>query len=103
MEEKISTKPALAIAITPRRNASFIWRKMGAEAILFNPSNNETYMLNQTGTAIWELCDGTHSLEDIVDAIADRYETGKEKAGVLQDTVEFIKEGDKGGYLVISD
>ncbi|MCX9010271.1 MAG: PqqD family protein [Candidatus Methanoperedens sp.] len=104
MAETSSINSTVAVAATkPRRNPGFIWRKMGAEAVLFNPSNNETYMLNQTATVIWELCDDAHSLEDIADAIAERFDTGKGREKIFQDVVTFVTEGERSGYILISD
>lgn len=85
----------------PRRKTGFIWRKMGAEAVLFNPGNNETYMLNPTAAAIWELCDGAHNIEDISHAVTERFDVGN--AEILQDIVEFIAQGKRDGYLKTSE
>ena|SRR3990170_8329670 len=97
------TEVELAVAINtkPKRKTLFIWRQMDGEAVLFNPATNETYLLNQTGAAIWELCDGVHSIEDITDAIAEKFEAGK--AEILKDTVEFVKVGQREGYILISE
>ncbi len=82
-----------------RRRQSLVWRRMGGETVLFNPDCIEAYLLNRTATAIWELCDGAHSLEDMADAIADRFETGKDRAEILRNIVEFIAEGERDGYI----
>jgi len=98
MAETNPAKPAVAIAGTIlRRNPAFIWRRMGNEAVLFNPDTNETYRLNQTATAIWELCDGAHGPKAIAWEIAEKFEAGE--AEILQDIVELIAEGERDGYI----
>jgi len=79
------------------RKPDFIWRKMGCEAVLFNPATSETYLLNPTAAAIWELLDGGHSVEDIAEAIAEKFDA--ERMEILKDIVEFISEGNKIGYI----
>ncbi len=101
MAESDLTKLAAAITITmPRRKPGFIWRKMEGTAVLFNPDSNETYMLNQTAAAIWELCDGKHSVEDIVNAITEGFKSGGDRTKILQDIIEFLAEGERDGYIL---
>lgn len=99
MAESDSTKLADASGTIPRRGQSLVWRRMGGETVLFNPDCIEAYLLNRTATAIWELCDGAHSLEDMADAIAGSFETGRDRAEILRDIVEFITEGERDGYI----
>lgn len=96
-----TNQPKRALAVLPRRTAGFIWRKMDAEAVLFNPGNNETYMLNPTAAAIWELCDGAHSVEDISGVVAQKFEAGNEE--ILHDVAEFIAQGKRDGYILTSE
>lgn len=41
---------------------------------LFNSSNESVTILNGTASDIWMLCDGDHSLDEIVDLLARSYE-----------------------------
>ena len=46
------------------------------------------YSTNDTGARIWELMDGTRSLEQIVREIIEEYEV--EESMAVQDAVEFV-------------
>lgn len=101
MTEIDAVKSALAmINVIPHRKPGFIWRKVEKEIVLFNPDTNETFLLNPTAAAIWEICDGVCTIENIVDSIIERFEADKERKEITQDIVEFIKEGEKNGYLM---
>jgi len=44
------------------------------EAILVPERGTDIYALNATGSAVWEMCDGRHSLIDIHDHLCERFE-----------------------------
>jgi Coenzyme PQQ synthesis protein D (PqqD) len=46
------------------------------------------YTLNEVGTSIWNLLDGTRSVEQVVEEIGDEYEVGREEAA--KDVSEFL-------------
>ncbi len=101
MAESDSTKLAAAVTITmPRRKPGFIWRKVEGTAVLFNPDSNETYILNQTAAAIWELCDGKHRIEDIANAIIEGFKSEGGRTEILQDIMEFLAGGERNGYIL---
>ncbi len=41
--------------------------------LLFNPDTGEVRVVNPTGLLLWELCDGTHEVEDLVGALAEEF------------------------------
>lgn len=53
------------------------------ETVLLNLDNGMYYSLNRVGTVIWELCDGRHTLKDILGEICERFEV--EEAQARQD------------------
>jgi hypothetical protein len=50
------------------------------EAVLLNLDNGMYYSLNRVGTLIWELCDGTHTLADILEKVCENFEVEEEQA-----------------------
>ena len=48
----------------------------------------EAFELNDVGLAVWRMCDGERTVDDIVKAIADDFAVGMEQAS--EDVNEFI-------------
>ncbi|HKP86537.1 MAG TPA: PqqD family protein [Blastocatellia bacterium] len=46
------------------------------------------YTLNEVGTSIWQLIDGTRSAEQIIGNICDQYDVGRDEAA--KDVFEFL-------------
>jgi hypothetical protein len=53
----------------PRRRADVELHEDGAQTRLFSPGSGGAHELNPTARAIWELCDGTVTVAELVDAI----------------------------------
>lgn len=50
--------------------APLVWiRKTRGETLAYNPSTGGAHLLNETALAIWDLCDGETSAEEMVGAI----------------------------------
>lgn len=62
------------------RNKAVLWRELDGEAILLDPQEGCSYNLNAVGTLIWKMLDGTHSINEIVSAICEKYEVEQEQA-----------------------
>ncbi len=56
--------------------------------VLLSPDGGHAYTLNESGAAIWALCDGTHSLSDMLGELRARY--AGEDVGVLTDVAEAL-------------
>jgi len=50
---------------TPLRKADVKIERIGKEVVLYNSDQKAIHVLNPTAHAIWELCDGSHTVEDI--------------------------------------
>ena len=79
----------------PERNPriKFIRRDDG-RGIVYIPQSGKIKILNATGTAILNLCDGEHSLDDIAAEIAKQFEgtTEKEVQADIADYIELLKK-----------
>lgn len=43
-------------------------------ALLFEPDSGQVKVINPTGLFIWTLCDGSHTVEDMIQAIQNEYD-----------------------------
>ncbi len=91
----------------PRR-ALRPWSKTEDGAVIFalaptvRALDNQTFeccRLNNTGTEIWRLCDGKHSVADIVRLIADRY--GQDQTRIQAGIYAIIQHLGDQGYLEV--
>jgi len=57
----------------PRRQEQIIVQKGSKEVLLFNMDDGSYYALNEVGNRIWELCDGTNSVAQLVCMLAKEY------------------------------
>ncbi|MFQ6056468.1 MAG: PqqD family protein, partial [Methanosarcinales archaeon] len=53
--------------------------------------------LNKTGSGIWELCDGKHSVLEISRAIMDKFHIDEQTC--LLDTIEFLTSLKRYGLI----
>jgi pyrroloquinoline quinone biosynthesis protein D len=56
---------------TPNKDVSL--QRVGQEAILHDRRNGRAHVINESAAQIWELCDGQHTLDQIVSVIAAAY------------------------------
>lgn len=57
-------------------------RVFSGEAVVISPSENMVRMFNTVGSRIWELADGHHTIDGIVDELLEEYETDREAASI---------------------
>ena len=70
-------------------------RVFSGEAVVISPAENSVRMFNPAGSRIWELADGTRSLEQIAAALTAKYEI--DEAHALSSVESFVAElADKG-------
>jgi hypothetical protein len=60
------------------------------EAVLVDPDRNVVRMLNTVGSRIWELADGTRTVDEIAEALTEEFEV--EVSEARQSVVEFVDE-----------
>jgi pyrroloquinoline quinone biosynthesis protein D len=76
----------------PRRAPSIL-AKEGPDAetvILLNPDDGQYYTLEGVGGRVWELCDGTRTVADVVAALCEEYEASP--ATVEADVLELLSD-----------
>ena len=58
--------------------------------LLFQKDSSIAVPVNQAGAAIWQMCDGTHTLDQMVDKLAEIYD--QERNRIEQDARAFLGE-----------
>jgi hypothetical protein len=77
-----------------------ISRRVGDEMVVVKNTAETAHVLNKTAAAIWELCDGEHSLDDIAGHLCDHFEVSFEEARA--DIDDIIDRSIKIGILTRS-
>jgi Coenzyme PQQ synthesis protein D (PqqD) len=62
----------------PRRQKQIVVQKGSQDVLLFNMDDGSYYALNEVGNRIWELCDGTHRMVDMVGMLAKEFDAPAE-------------------------
>jgi hypothetical protein len=64
----------------PTRRVDVRFCEKGHDAVLVAPGQTAAYALNPTARAIWELCDGTTTIEELTDAICQVFDVTRPTA-----------------------
>ncbi len=79
-----------------------VWlRQAGDENAVYNPSNGSVHLLNETALAIWDLCDGQTSPDEMVTAVCEL--TGMHPDIVTEDVQRILGEFEEAGLLTWED
>ena len=76
-------------------------RIIDGEAVIVLPQSGQVNVLNEVGSRIWELIDGTLSVGEITETIVAEYDVSAEQAE--RDVEEFIEELVENKMLVLAD
>jgi coenzyme PQQ biosynthesis protein PqqD len=82
----------------PKRGEQVIAQKASNDLLLFNIDDGNYYSLNEIGSRIWELCDGNHSVSQLVAALAAEYDATNED---LEKDVAELLETLQSGKLIV--
>lgn len=85
----------------PAPHPQVAWRMIDGEALLVLADAGEVAVLNGVGSRIWQLADGSRSIDDIITVIVAEYDTTADEAG--RDVVDFIEQLVKEHILVLSE
>ncbi len=81
------------------RNPDVVLREEDQEGgLLFNPDTNQIRVLNATGLLVWQLCDGSHALPDIVAALKESFDDVPEER-VSSDVEAFVQDMQASGFI----
>lgn len=65
------------MADQPKRKEGVGICSLGKEWFLHDKNQGNVHVINETAKSIWELCDGSHTLEEIESSVKGSYEVGQ--------------------------
>lgn len=83
----------------PQPNPNVQGATLDGETVLLDLSSGRYYTLNRVGTAVWERCTGTHSLQEIHATLCSRFEASAERIG--DDLVALVTHLGHEGLLTL--
>jgi hypothetical protein len=87
----------LGLATRPRRRPGFVAFPVAGEIVLLAPEGDRAHALNQSGAAIWNLCDGRHTARDMFRELRAQYDG--EAVDMLADLTEMLFQFDRLGLI----
>ena len=76
-----------------------VYRVIESEAVVLTVHDSILHTLNEVGTFIWEQIDGKSTIEDIVEAVCDAYDSTEREAAA--DVDRFLKELLRRGLVTV--
>ena len=64
----------------PKRRQDLNYRTIDGETLILNRQDGRLHQLNPTASFIWDCCDGSSNLAEIVDRLAGAYEVDSKTA-----------------------
>lgn len=75
----------------PCRPTGLIWHETEDGTVIVSPTAGKVRVLNNVGTAVWELMDGQHSVPEIKEALLVRFQQVPPER-ITQDLSSFLHE-----------
>lgn len=83
----------------PERRKGLIERKLPDELILYDPETDHAFLLNHVSGAIWELCDGQNTAQEISEQLASCFNVSLE---ILAEDVKTTLERFRRDRLLVA-
>jgi hypothetical protein len=61
------------MAANPTRKEGVMEREVGGELMLYDVTGRAVHVLNESSRFVWQLCDGSHSVDDMVAQATKEY------------------------------
>jgi coenzyme PQQ biosynthesis protein PqqD len=81
----------------PQRGADIVWRRADAGVVVLKPSDGQYFSLDDVGGRIWELCEGTQSVAEIAETLAQEYDAPA--AVIERDALELLEDLEGEGLV----
>lgn len=73
----------------------YLIERIDNEIVAYHPTKTVSLYLNDTGALIWELCDGSNSVADIIAILTDHYPEAREQIELdVQDIIQQLLDHD---------
>jgi len=70
-------QPSLRMDLVVSRKGEVTWNSLDEEMVLLDLETSRYYTLNRVGAVIWEMLDGSRSLQTVADCIEVRFDAAK--------------------------
>ena len=74
----------------PRRRERVLTQTAAGTLVLLDLDGGQYYSLDEVSARVWELCDGEHGVEGIVETISAEYDAPAET--IYEDVLAFLEE-----------
>lgn len=86
----------------PKQAFGFFVEEMEGENLLYRLGTHKAIHLNETATLIWKLCDGSRTVQDIVDLLKKEFPDSETDIAVdVREAVELLAS--EGALLEVSN
>ena len=82
----------------PKRKDDILKRDADETVVLLNLKDGQYYALNEVGGRVWELCDGSRTVNDVVTTLCSEYDAPRET--LEADVMEILEELSGADLLV---
>jgi len=89
--------PSKVATTRPARLSGTEEHRLDDELLVYVPHGEKAYTLNRSAVAIWELCDGTRTVEEITEELGQCI--GRSKAALLTDVIRGVARLQELGLL----
>jgi len=89
-EVTVEAKQRISLSSYPLRGIDSASCVIDGQTLIVQSKDRRLFVLNATGTKIWELSDGKHELREIIKALTAK--SKKPESQIRKETEEFIKE-----------
>jgi hypothetical protein len=71
------------------------------EALVVDPKKGYLYPLNTVGARIWQLCDGVHTVDRIIERLVAEFDA--DSATIRRDALDFLDNRADHGLIAVHD
>jgi hypothetical protein len=83
----------------PRRKPDYRLELLDNELLLYHPTETKIFYFNQTASLIWQLCDGQHSVSEIIGLLNDAYPEAVDTIPI--DVANTLKQFEEHGCIEV--
>jgi len=83
----------------PKRKPDYRLELLDNELLLYHPTETKIFYFNQTASLIWQLCDGQHSVSEIIGLLNDAYPEAVDTIPI--DVANTLKQFEEHGCIEV--
>ena len=79
----------------PRPRRGYHLEELDGESVVFGRTSSKSFFMNESASAVWKLCDGSRSVQDITHILEEAFPESKSEiaSDVLQIVDMLVAEG----------